>query len=110
MNTSELQCCIDCDYTLKGHVNVYAADYLLELIDPLPCGIIVNADVHYKPGTHWCAIFFDEKGNNYFFDSFGYPPEHYGYFIRSFLKQNHRGSLTVNSKRSSSKISWSPYE
>lgn len=88
MNTSELQCCIDGDYTLKGHVNVYAADYLLDLIGPLPCGIIVNADVHYKPGTHWCAIFFDEKRNNYIFDSFGYPPEHYGLFycfIRSSI-------------------------
>ena len=83
-----------------------AAGYLPDLLGPLPCGIIVNTDVHYKPGTHWCAIFFDENGNTDFFDSFGYPPEHYGHFIRNFLKQNYRGSLTVNFKRIQSDYSY----
>lgn len=105
MNTSELQCCIACDSVLRGLVNVYASDYLPYTLNRLPYGIIVNTDVHYKPGTHWCAIFFDGKGNTEFFDSYGHPPDHYGYFITHFLKQNCKKPLIVNRKRLQSNFS-----
>jgi hypothetical protein len=39
-------------------------------------GIIFNTDPHYKSGQHWIAMYTDlNKGNCYFFDSYGLPPE-----------------------------------
>lgn len=39
-------------------------------------GIIFNLDEHYKPGSHWVAMFTDlAKGNIFYFDSFGVKPE-----------------------------------
>jgi Ulp1 protease family, C-terminal catalytic domain len=39
-------------------------------------GIIFNLDEHYKPGSHWVAMFLDlEKAEILYFDSFGVKPE-----------------------------------
>jgi len=38
-------------------------------------GIIFNLDPHDEPGSHWVCAFIDlEKGNAYYFDSYGYEP------------------------------------
>lgn len=105
MNTSEIQCCINCDFDLRGRVNVCAADQLPDAINKLPCGFIVNTDVHSKPGRHWCAIFLDEKGNGEFFDSLGMQPNHYSYFFSHFLRKHCSGNITFNSKRIQSDFS-----
>jgi hypothetical protein len=49
--------------------------------------IIVNDDPSYKNGSHWCALYVDENGLGYFFDSFGQPPRKT--HVR-FLKENCR--------------------
>lgn len=39
-------------------------------------GIVFNTDPHYKSGEHWISMFADlEKGQCYYFDSYGIPPE-----------------------------------
>lgn len=39
-------------------------------------GVIFNLDNHDQPGSHWVAMFSDlEKGNIFFFDSFGVKPD-----------------------------------
>lgn len=38
-------------------------------------GIIFNLDPHDEPGSHWVCAFIDlEKGNAYYYDSYGYKP------------------------------------
>ncbi len=36
--------------------------------------LICNTDPHYKPGTHWIAIYVDKWGRREYFDSFGMEP------------------------------------
>jgi len=39
-------------------------------------GVIFNLDNHDQPGSHWTAMYTDfDKGNIYYFDSFGTKPE-----------------------------------
>lgn len=39
-------------------------------------GVIFNLDDHDQPGSHWTAMYTDlEKGNIFYFDSFGVKPE-----------------------------------
>ena len=46
--------------------------------------IVPNMDEHWKGGSHWVAIYADlEKGNAYFFDSYGTHPE---VRLREFFK------------------------
>jgi|688.fasta_scaffold233316_2 hypothetical protein len=48
-------------------------------------GIIFNTDPHYKSGQHWIAAYADlKKGESYYFDSYGVPPEKE---VRKFMKR-----------------------
>lgn len=48
-------------------------------------GIVFNLDEHWKPGSHWVALYVDVgKFQIYFFDSYGYRPEKR---IRKFVKR-----------------------
>lgn len=48
-------------------------------------GIIFNLDEHYKDGSHWVSMFADLiKGQVYFSDSYGIPPEPR---IRKFMRR-----------------------
>lgn len=39
-------------------------------------GIVFNLDNHNQKGSHWCSMYTDlEKGNIFYFDSFGVKPE-----------------------------------
>lgn len=39
-------------------------------------GVVFNTDEHYKPGEHWIAMYSNlEKGQIYFFDSYGEHPD-----------------------------------
>ena len=98
MNTSELQCCIKCDFILRGRVSVCVADHLPDTLNSLPQSFIVNTDTYSRPGTHWCAVYIDQNGNGEFFDSFGNQPDHYGYFFIRFLRKHCGESITVNTK------------
>jgi hypothetical protein len=52
-------------------------------------GIIFNLDPHYKPGSHWVALFINiKKGKIYFSDSYGIKPHKQIYkFIKNVIKQ-----------------------
>ncbi len=51
----------------------YGKDYQNEIYRH---GIVFNLDEHYKPGSHWVAMFFDlKKGEVYYFDSVAKRPE-----------------------------------
>ena len=50
-------------------------------IDSLPItlsrkkAIIINLDESYKEGSHWVALYLDDKGIAHYFDSFGRRPQ-----------------------------------
>ena len=83
MDTSQLECCINCDPLLRQHVlGVFAADQLSQVVvSTYPCGFIVNTDVQSQRGKHWCAFYVNESGETEFFDSYGYPPKEYSHFF-----------------------------
>lgn len=72
-------------------------------LDELPASkgrynaFIVNTEGKNLPGSHWLAMFFDEKQNKcYYFDSYGFPPLHRE--IMQFLKKN-AGEIYYNQTR-----------
>lgn len=72
MNTTQLQCCIDCDPILQDIIlGVFAANQLPIILSKYPCGFIANTDIDTKPGQHWCAFYLDKPGTIEFFDSYG---------------------------------------
>lgn len=97
MNTSQLQCCIDCDPILRDNViGVYAADRLPRSDCHYPCGLIVNTDIHSKPGKHWCAFYLETSGKVDFFDSYGFDT---GYYNQSWKYWVRNRSVTYNNIR-----------
>ncbi len=47
MNTSQIQCCIECDPTLRPSViGVFAADQLPKALTKYPCCFIANTDIY----------------------------------------------------------------
>ena len=58
--------------TFKG---VYPIDKLLKIKRGVPAAIVVNTDESFRSGRHWLAIYIEENGTGYFFDSFGRRPE-----------------------------------
>lgn len=98
MNTSQLECCIDCDMLLKQYVvGVFPIDRLPRDCAKYPCGFIVNTDVHSKPGTHWISLYVEKNGTLEVFDSYGKSPSYYNNCltkwinIHSFVaRSNHR--------------------
>ena len=89
MNTSQLQCCIDCDPLLRRHIlGVYAADKLPNIFPFYPCGFIANTDEHKSPGRHWIAFYLPKQGRVECFDSYGQSPELYNSWISSWLQKH----------------------
>ena len=75
MDTSQLECMIDCDVILKDSViGVFAADRLPRGLPRGAFGFIANTDIHTKPGKHWCAFYSDNGRDVDFFDSYGRGP------------------------------------
>ena len=104
MDTSQLECMIQCDPTMKHRiVGVFAADRL-------PSGIlnghgfIANTDPQSQPGRHWCAFFRDDHGAVQFFDSYGLNPRQNSKYFDIWLKEN-ACSITVNSTQLQSNTS-----
>lgn len=75
-------------HTLPVFTRVYAANRLPNSIS-IPCGIVVNTDPDFKPGSHWVAIYIDKFRNGEYFDSYGLPPfvSHHQQFLRSNCKR-----------------------
>ena len=59
-------------------------------------GIIFNLDNHDQPGSHWTAMYTDlEKGNIFYFDSFGVKPEPR---VRSLMRQQAKYLESIGKK------------
>ena len=79
MNTLQLKRALERDtFTKKIFGGVFAADELPKTFDTFPYGFVANTDPSTEPGTHWVAFYFPSHDKGEFFDSYGYPPEHYG--------------------------------
>jgi hypothetical protein len=59
-----------------------------------PALIVLNTDSSKGPGEHWCVAYFRNKDVCEFFDSYGLPPDFYG-FTKQLLK--HAKHITFNS-------------
>lgn len=55
---------------------------------PFPSCFIVNTDPRNLPGTHWLAIYYNQHGICYFFDSYGNNPARYR--LRSYISRTSR--------------------
>jgi len=72
-------------YTRKIFGGALAFDELPKYVKYPSCFIINNRPrSHY--GEHWLALFFDEKKNAYFFDSYGGEPSNYR--LEDFIERN----------------------
>lgn len=71
---------------------VYPRDLLPHSIHT-PLAFVVNTDPHTRPGTHWTAIYINEKKEADFFDSYGRPPNSDS---KSFIQRNSRTSRFCN--------------
>lgn len=89
MNTSQLECCIDCDMLLKRYVaGVFPIDRLPNDFVKYPSGFIVNTDVHSKAGTHWLSLYIERNGRVEFFDSYGKPPSYYNNCLTEWINRH----------------------
>ena len=85
MNSLQISKILNKDYySNKYFKGVFAFNELPKTVD-LPSSYIFNTDVNSKPGQHWISIFFNSKGKSEFFDSYGLPPETFGF--ANFLKE-----------------------
>lgn len=53
-----------------------------------PCMIICNTDESHMPGTHWIALYLDEKGRGECFDSYGRHPGMYHDNFTAFMNRH----------------------
>ena len=80
MNTLQIKRALERNtFTKKIFGGVFAADELPKVMNTFPCGFVANTDPSTEPGTHWVAFYFPSREKGEFFDSYGYPPEHYGF-------------------------------
>ena len=71
--------------TKNAYLGTFPCDKLPTKIDRIPFAVVVNTDVHTKPGTHWTAIYLPSvKEPIEYFDSYGGEPTNK--YIVKFLK------------------------
>ena len=98
LTTRDLERKMAHDVTFAG---VFPINRLPIYLLPKPCGLIINQDEHYKPGSHWVAVKLEKYKPAYYFDSFGsYPRKE----IISFMEQNSK-SWVYNKKKYQSDLS-----
>ena len=99
MNTSQLQCAIQCDKQMQEKIKgVYASNQIVNLnIKSTDTGIIVNTDSSDKPGRHWLAFYFTSYEQIECFDSYGLSPEYYSHNLGAFVKKYE--SVVTNNKQ-----------
>lgn len=97
MNTSQLECCIDCSSMLKkSTLGVFAADQL-PLPSTFPSGFIANTDNRLKEGRHWCSFYFQNSNTVEYFDSYGKPLNYFNSYFPKYASQF--STLVVNNKQ-----------
>ena len=99
MNTSQLQCCIECDSLLKQYIlGVFAADLIPFEVNHYPYGFIANTEASSQEGKHWIAFYIPRKGHAEIFDSYGKDPSRYNIYYEKWMKKNVLPTL-VNKKQ-----------
>lgn len=73
------------NYAGKHFTGVFPADHLPPI--KKETAFIVNTDTHDQNGSHWLAMFIQDKNTLEFFDSFGLPPSTYHPFISQYASQ-----------------------
>ena len=87
MNSSQIYKILSRDPdSARYFAGVFPSDKIPE-IQSFPSTIVLNTDKHDKKGTHWLAVYMQDRKNLEFFDSFGLPPETYGEDIARFVKK-----------------------
>ena len=78
---------------------VYSSDRLPILQRGTCHALIVNLDVSYNPGTHWCGIFISAHGDVVYFDSFGMDPyvPSIKYFISQYARTTQFNTVPIQS-------------
>lgn len=98
MNTSQLQCVIDCDPVMRKRVlGVYALDRLPRGNRELPYDLIANIQLQIKNGLHWVAMYLTKDGCE-FFDSYGHKPDYFSPIFLKYLSKN-ASSIKYNDKK-----------
>lgn len=69
----------------RHFVGVFSADRLPPIREET--ALIVNTDTHDEEGSHWLALYVQNKDTLEFFDSFGLPPSVYKPFISRYASQ-----------------------
>ena len=76
-------------FTKGSFAGVYPCDQLFSTqINKYPKSFVVNNDLVELPGTHWIAIYFNEKMKGEFFDSYGKHLIHYNKYFLDFMNRN----------------------
>lgn len=88
------------DFLYYPHNNLYQKCKFIEKYkDKEKFGMIINQDCHNSGGSHWVALYFDLKGNIYYYDSVGRPPLQnvkdfikvlINYFTKNDIKYNYK--------------------
>ena len=86
MNSSQIYKILSRDpASARSFAGVFPSDKI-PIIQNFPCSIVLNTDKHDEKGTHWLAVYIQDKRNLEFFDSFGLPPQAYGEDISKFVE------------------------
>ena len=89
MNTFQLTYALEHDkITKRKFCSVFPSDRWPRTIDKKPCGFIANTDPSTEPRTHWVEFYFPTELKAAFFDSYGYPTEHYRDTFPDYLNNN----------------------
>lgn len=73
----------------KSFVGIFPSNKLPKFIcSGVTSTFIFNIDPHYKPGSHWVALYISPFGDAIYFDSFGLPPLIPS--IKHFIERNSR--------------------
>ena len=103
MNSKQLRFAIKCDRVLSTVVcGVFASDQIPLYISHRPLGLIVNTQLHDKPGKHWVSFYITDKNDGELFCSFGYSLDHYSsqfadFFTRNGIRKVRSNSLKLQS-------------
>jgi len=76
----------------ESFLGVFARDEIPKNIN-YPACFVMNTENRNKPGQHWLALHYDNKGKCYFFDSFGNPPKYHN--LQKYIeKTSKHGPIT----------------
>lgn len=75
-------------------LGVFAKDKIPLTMTSYPCCFVANTDISSMSGEHWVAYFYDSPQSYEFFDSYGMPPQVYGFVSVNNYNRKSLQSLT----------------